>query len=301
MSKKQRKKILILVPLVVFVNLFGFGQTKKELKPTNNRDELITIISGKTRSYYSLDRKKPSTISLRGPGKLRVITRGRFVPGEAETITYRLLFRVDGGEQQFAEFKNVKRSKLAHYQNGSLGDPGLLEDFHIYLGRGFHSIELNLDNGSIPVAARYLFTSEKEEKRNWISFCPLQPSEPVDLITRETITHYYRFSLQNPLRAKVIGPTELRVFTRVENQYQMKGRVHYRIQVIENGEVINTYQLNSRRSQVTIYKKEKDLVPGKAREFIIHVPEGEHAYEIIPLDKDKKTMLGRFFLPEEDL
>jgi len=81
----------------------------------------------------------------------------------------------------------------------------------------------------------------------------------------------------------------------------MKGRIHYRIQIRENGKVINTYQLNSRRSEITVYKDDNELVPGKACEFVIIVPKGKHLYEIVPLDQDKNTVLGRFLMPEKDV
>ncbi len=62
-------------------------------------------------------------------------------------------------------------------------------------------------------------------------------------------------SSKKPLKIKITGPTTLRVFNRVENHYQMKGRIDYRLQVKEDGKVKNTYQLSSVRSDVTVYKK----------------------------------------------
>ena len=99
----------------------------------------------------------------------------------------------------------------------------------------------------------------------------------------------------------MIGPTELRVFTRIENHYQMRGRIHYRIQVKSQEKVVNTYQLSSVRSEVTTYENNKKLIPGKAREFVIDVPDGRHTFEIAPLDKDKGTVLGRMLIPEKSV
>ncbi len=107
--------------------------------------------------------------------------------------------------------------------------------------------------------------------------------------------------MEKPLKVEINGPTELRVLTRIENHYQMKGRIHYRVQVKENGHLTSTYQLNSRRSEIAVYKYDKELIPGKACEFVIDVPKGRHTYEVLPLDKDKKTLLGRFLLPKKDV
>jgi len=107
--------------------------------------------------------------------------------------------------------------------------------------------------------------------------------------------------MEKPLKVDIIGPTELRVLTRTENHFQMKGRINYRVQVKENGSVINTYQLYSKVSEVAVYKDEKDLIPGVACEFVIYVPKGNHVYEIVPLDKDKSTLLGRLLIPVKDV
>jgi len=277
------------------------GGKPKYLKPTNFQKKVTHIISGKTRYYYSLNTEKPSTINIQGPGKLRVLTRGRFIPKEEDKIGYEILYSVDGGEQKKVKKNAVARSKTATYLKGSLGVPGQLKDFEIELGRGYHTIEFKLKEEKIPVAVRYKFTPIREKKQEWIAFSPIQPSEPVDLISRETTVNYYRFSMEKPLKVEINGPTVLRVLTRIENHYQMRGRIHYRMQVKENDKVINTYQLSSRRSEIAVYKNDKELIPGKACEFVIDVPKGRHSYEILPLDKDKSTILGRFLLPKKDV
>ncbi|OQX75331.1 MAG: hypothetical protein B6D64_11865 [Bacteroidetes bacterium 4484_276] len=261
----------------------------KYLKPTNHQKKVTTIVSEKSRSYYSLDHEKPSVISVRGPAILRVLTRGRFVPDAGTKIKYDILYIIDGGEQKKENISGAVRSKSATYLNGTLGVPGQLIDFEIELGRGDHTIEFLLEDLEVPVAVRYKLIPTKAKKQEWIAFSPMQPSEPVDLISRETSVNYYRFSIENPLKISINGPTELRVMTRIENHYHMKGRIHYRLQVKENDKVLNTYQLSSRRSEVAVYKDNKDLIPGKAREFVINVPKGKHTYEILPLDQDAES------------
>lgn len=292
--------------LLMLAFLIGAGASAQQyksrsIKPGNYQEKVITISGEKKRSYYGLNTESASLISVSGPGILRVITRGRFIPSEEEEIDYKVVFLVDGGDVNDKKFKDVKRSKSATYQDGSLGVPGQLKDFEIDLGRGDHSIEFKLENNDNQVACRYIFTPVKPKKLEWISFCPKQPSEPVDLLSRESSVTYYRFSNETPLMVEVNGPTMLRVLTRIENHYQMKGRILYRVQVKKNNEVINTYQLSSRQSEVAGYKEKVDLIPGKACEFVIEVPKGRHKYEVVPLDKDKSTVLGRFLLPVKDV
>lgn len=273
------------------------------LRPTNFQKRVTHIILGNNRSYFSLSQNKPSVINVRGPGKLQVMTRGRFPTDTKKSIAYEVIYTIDGGELQKVRFSGIKQSKTASYLNKELGRPGTRQDFEIVLGRGHHTIEFKFQNSLTPVAARYRFTPTRAKKQEWISFSPLLSVEPVHLLANEQVIHYYRFSSKVPLIVEMNGPTELRVMTRIENHYTMKGRIHYRIRVKENGKVRNTYQLSSVRSEVTTYKEDenKELVPGKAREFVIKVPRGKHKYEISLLDKDKSTILGKLLIPKKDV
>ena len=300
----MKKNLLLLLLLVFLGSSWAIAQkssSKKTLKPTLFNEKVAIKSGDKTRSYYALDATKVAMVSLKGPGVLRVITRCAFVEGQKDKLNYEVLYTVDGGEQQTVKIKGAQRASKASYQDASMGTPGQLEDFEIELNRGDHSIQFLAVNGQAPVAVRYFFSAGKVIKKKWIAFNPVKPTEPVDLITRENIVSYSRFSLDKPLKVELIGPTQVRVLTRVENHYTMRGRIQYRIQVKENDEVINTYSLSSKRSQVTVYSDNKELLPGTACEFVIDVPKGKHTYEIMPLDKDKSTVLGRFLIPENDV
>lgn len=292
--------------LLIFLLLVPFSVTRakyktRSLKPRNAGKGIATVISGKTRYYYPLSAKSASIISLRGPGELRVITRARFKPGEKDKVKYKIWYRLDGGKAKEKKFGGVKRSKKATYRKGTLGVPGQLKDFIIPVSSGFHTLEIKLSEAKTPVAARYLFTPKKQKKRHWIPLTPLSFVEPVDLIAREEVVHYFRFSPQKPLKFEINGPTEVKILTRIENHYNMKGRIQYRLQVKRDGKIVNTYLLSSKRSEITSYKTNSKLIPGKAREIFIEVPKGRHVYEIIPLDKDKSSVLGRILFPKKDV
>lgn len=298
------RKSFIIFPLLLLALVTASAQTglsSKTIKPSGFQKKIVTVISEKSRSYYALSTVEASMINVQGPGVLKVNTRGQFRPGENEVIKYTVLYTVDGGVQQSKTITGIERSKKAVYQDGALGVPGELNTFEIELSRGYHNIEFKLKDNTFNVAARFVFTPARLKKQEWQAFSPMLPSEPVDLISRENTTEYYRFSMDKPLRVEIIGPTELRVLTRTENHYQMKGRINYRVQVREKGTVINTYQLFSKISEVAVYKDLQNLIPGTACEFVIYVPQGTHVYEISPLDRDKGTLLGRILIPEKDI
>ncbi len=297
----MKKLLPILLSLLIISGSLSAQTSKKKsgIKPSGFVQKENIVVSEKERAYYKLDPTQPAVIKLIGPGKLTVITRGQFKPGEIEKMKYSILYTINGGAQKTKTFSNVSVSTKAKYSDPKKGNPGQSQEFIIDLGRGNHSIEFKIPDGKITVDCRFSFTPVKEKKMDWIAFSPKTPVEPVNIITKETATTYYRFSLEKPLKLEVNGPTEIRVFSRIENHFQMKGRINYRLQVKENGQVINTYQLSSVHSGVAFYEENKSLIPGKACEFLIEVPKGRHTYEIVPLDKDKNTVLGRLLIPKK--
>ncbi|MEM8963879.1 MAG: hypothetical protein AAGD38_20515 [Acidobacteriota bacterium] len=273
------------------------------LLPTSpaQAESIPIFVSGQDRPYELLDTTRPVLETVRGPGELRIVSRARFKPNTPDRLRYSLMLRIDGGEPMEIRYDNVKRSRTAMFRDGTLGVPGRLMDYRVDLGRGYHNIEILPGPNNPPIFYRVLFEPRRAQKRNWVAMTPIGGSELVELVVRERLYAYYRNPVGQGFTIDVIGPTELRVFTRTENTPEMRGRIHYRIQVLADGDVINTFQLSSRRSQITTYHKEDSLVPGTAAEIVIPVGSGRHRLELVPLDPDKSTLLARFMLPREDL
>ncbi len=294
-------KLTLLSLLLLITGYTGvvLSQTKA-LKPLNSKNTLVVIESGNQKTYYRLQQKDPSVLLVKGPGTLQVLTRIIINPENTDKL-YSLNYKIDGGELQKADYSDVQKSNKDKLVGNSPGSPGKTKILEIELGPGEHTLEFNSGKGNASVVARYLFKKTKEKKVNWVLLSPVPPNEPVDLVTRENVIHYYRFSEKKPLKIKINGPTTLRLLTRFENHYDMKGRIDYRIQLKENGKIIHTYLLSSTYSEVTAYKTNLKLVPGKANEFFIQVPSGRHNYTIVPMDKDKNTILARVLFPKKDV
>ncbi|MFH1121520.1 MAG: hypothetical protein V1775_17005 [Bacteroidota bacterium] len=298
------KRIHLLLPALLLFITVSIAQSPgkhKYLRPVNSLEPISIVIDGKAKDYYSLSPKLPSLIRMTGPGKLRLLTRGQFLPGQPGKIKYEIIYTIDGGTPLTFRANGVQRSINASYIKGTMGVPAQMEDFEISLGPGQHSIEFRLNRNNSPVAARFAFTPVNSRKKEWIAITPANNQEVVELVSKETMISYYRFSPEKPLKIELTGPTELQVLTRAEFQYRMRGTIHYRIQVKMDNKVINSYQLSSKRSEIASYKSNKQLVPGKGNEFVILIPRGKHTIEMSPLDKDKNTILGRLLIPKKDV
>jgi hypothetical protein len=298
----NRLKIFVIaLLLLLFADPISADSKTKLLKPKNAKEKVTIIISGKNRSYYPLIQKESLVVTTKGPGKLKIITRAQIKSQQKKIVNYSVYYSLNGSPKVKAEFDDVNQDVKSKFKNEALGSPGTGEELILELGRGEHTIEVWQASTNPQVVARFLFTPTKETKINWVSLSVLYPNEPVSLVTNEDLVTYYRFSSKKPLKIRITGPTTLRILSRVENQYQMKGRINYRLQVKEDGEIKNTYMLSSVRSEVTVYRKGCGRIPGKAREIVVYVPKGKHIYEVIPLDKDKDTILARVLFPKKDV
>jgi hypothetical protein len=295
------KLLLIVLSLLIPFSFTLAGSNTKVLKPKNANSKTTIIISGKNRSYYPLRFDNPTIVTAKGPGTLKIITRAQINSQSKNALDYTIFYRINGTEKINADFKSIERDRKAKFKDKSLGFPGTGESIEVELSRGDNTIELWRAAENPGLYARFLFTEIKGKRIVWVSMSPMIPNEPVSLVTNEEAVTYYRYSEKKPLKIKVTGPTTLKVLSRIENHYQMKGRINYRLQVKEDGTVKNTYQLSSVRSDVTVYKKGCGKTPGKANEIVITVPGGTHIYEINPLDKDKSSILAKILFPKKDV
>ena len=296
---KQNYILLFLITVsLMSTNLYPESDL---IVPKKIKKKVSLIISGKKRSYYVIPNNGSSSlIMVKGPGNLRILTRAEVNPVSNHGPDYSVFYKIDGGKEIKVRVENVQKSYNAKFSKNKKNILCISKSIRLDLGRGEHTIEIRTDYKKNLIVGRYLFKRIKPKKVDWIAINPVSAMEPVELITREDITLYYRFSSSHPLEIEIIGPTKLRIFTRFENSYKMKGRINYRLKATCNGKDLNTFLLSSVRSVVTVYSDNKNLLPGKVKEIFIDVPKGKHHYKIIPLDKDKGTILGRVLFPKKD-
>jgi hypothetical protein len=301
-SHNSKSNIYLLTLLLLLISGSVLAESKtKVLKPKNSKEKITIVISGKNRSYYDLSKTEPLVVTVKGPGRLKILIRSQINSKRESSANFAVNYSIDGMPKINEKFRNVEKDVKAKFADESLGTVSEAENVVIELGRGEHTLEMWRTASNDRLVSRFLFTPIKENKISWVSMSPMYPNEPVSLVTNEDLVTYYRFSLKKPLKIRITGPTTLRILSRVENRYQMKGTINYRLQVKENGKVKNTYLLNSNRSEVTVYRKNCGRTPGKAKEIVIYVPKGTHVYEVLPLDKDKDTILARVLFPKKDV
>jgi hypothetical protein len=268
-NQKIYKMFFLILAFLAGTVLSGAAPKTKVLIPKYANGSISIIVLGKSYKYYPITIDEPSVLTTRGPGKLKIITRGHINSQDEKRLSYNIYYRINGTEKIKVEFNGVKPDDKASFKDVSLGFPSVGENIIIELSRGEHTIELWSGSEFSKICTRVLFTEIKEKKIDWVSLSPMYPNEPVSLVTNEDVVSYYRYSAAKPLKVRITGPTILRVLNRVEFDYKMKGKMSYRVEVKEDKKVKNTYMLCTDRSDVTRYKKDGKRTPGKANEIVI--------------------------------
>lgn len=300
---KNSKHILTMFFLICMITTTPsvVAQSKARLiKPINEASRIKIIVNKKPRTYYSLFENKESILRLNGPGKLILYTRPHFANKNDNSGNYQISYTLNDGKEKTLTVKSVNPSSNAKYPKGVLGIPGSARKFEINIPIGTSQIKFKLIANNKPVAIRYIFKSVKL-KLNWIDYTPRTYESVCDIITNEMISSYYKYSKKKPLEINVNGPTQIKVYTRLGFNYKMSGVVNFRLQILENGQTINTYQLSNKQSEVSIFKKEKDLTPGKASKFVINVPAGKHSYQIIPMEEINSGIFSKLMIVRGDV
>lgn len=288
---------VLLTGLVSAGSAHAAGKKRVVLRPLRSGPEVTILVAGKRRTYHQLSATQSSVVEVIGPGELTILTRAR-ISATAGEMGYGLIYTVDETAPQALDVESAEPASNAAYAEGVAGQPAEAEVLTLTFRQGRHRVTVWLRDSLPEVSARYLFAPRKAMKIRWIAMSPMPPVEPVDLIAGDQTIHCYRFSKERPLKISIIGPTRLRILTRLENTFNMKGRINYRIQVRQKDQVVQTFQLSSRRSETTQYKGGTKLVPGRVREIVLVVPKGLQEYEIVALDRH--TILGQVLFPQKD-
>jgi hypothetical protein len=292
---------ILFLSFALFLTQNAEAQSKSGAKkPINNAAKVKISVNNKIRTYYALEKGNESILRLSGPGKLKLYTRAHFADKNDKAAVYTIAYSINGGKEQKLKVTNEEPAKNSTYPPGMLGIPGKSKRFEVDVPIGTNHIKFRLIDNNKPVAIRYIFKAVKTNY-DWITFAPRKYEGVYEIITNETVSVYYKFSKNNPLSVNVIGPTQVMLYNRLAFDQHMDGSVHYRMQVKENGKVINTYQLSNRLSDVSFFKEMKNVTPGKASKIVINVPEGKHTYEIVPLEDFKSGVYSKLMIIKDDV
>lgn len=270
------------------------------LKPADSAGEVCLAVKGETFDYALLDRAKPAVLEVRGPRKIKIVSRYLFGPGDAGTGVYTLRVLMDGEEVLRRSYSSPLLAGAARCTGG--GEAAALRSTTLRVPTGRHQIQVYAEvEGEGRAAARF-FREVKRAKAKDVAFAPERYGAVSELqFASGSTSTYYLFSAESPLGFSVTGPTTLKVYTRLDFDHRMNGAQAYALELLRDGVSVNTYHYQTDKLSSAHYLKRPLILPGERKVLRIPVPRGRHHYELRCVRPEACGIAAQILIPEADV
>ncbi len=286
---------VILLSFLLLPNAGAAGRKAVTIVPDNCTPLSLTVY-GKERDYCLLGKKAPVKFEIDGPGKLTVISRLKLPATSSGFEKYTLRLK-EGSREVKSQTTQADRSDATF--TGSDGVPGKSRKLVVTIPEGSFSYELSLDDSPLQAAVRIQWQPSRRQKL--VALEPLSYDRIVTANIQENRLVYYVASKERPVQLRIVGPAALTVSVRLNYDVSMKGKQKFSVLVAEGGKVVQQSPLSTTKSTGLSYEEWKDVVPGKAVDMIIDVPNGEHVFTFSPGETSSQSIALRFAIPKKAL
>jgi hypothetical protein len=298
----KRLIIIILLALIAaFVSIALATSGFRYHKPSAFDKDQQLVISGKTRHYFILEGDSQIDVAVDGPSKLKVMSRLALAQN-TNSSDYAYEYLLDDGKNAKQISHKTTPSTVAEYSDKRVASIGVLRTHVIEVPGGKHTYKFRLPQGiSQTIYMRFSRqTNEFTDGTPVIAMTPFEFTSSVDIVTQEQSYTYYRVGEKDRVVLKLVGPSTLKVLSRIEYDPNMQGKQKWKVQVLEDGAQKRVYSLSSSKSDVHAYRETTNLVPSRAETFYVEVPAGEHVYEF-KLPENHRSSIFRFLMPKSQL
>ena len=294
--KKVITAITALTALTTLLALPASGADWKSFRPAEHAGRTTISVSGKELTYYGLTEDEPLTFSVEGPTRIKVLTRVR-VPNDRESVAYGVSVARDGIHQETVD-KEAYPKDGAFYVAFNHFRPGVIRRVYIDVPTGRHGYALTVA-GEHRVDARLFERAESRPSR--VSIAPTGHGSVETLYYRDKELTYYLLTGESPVVLDVVGPTSVKVNTRLLYDATMLGDQTYVVGVKEGDDPECLYRIDAEPSQTVVMRDRADVIPGALRHFMLEVPRGAHTYEFRLADTVAGGVAVKFYIPRGDL
>jgi len=268
----------------------------KSFRPADHSAKISISVEGKERTYYHFTVDEPLTFSVEGPTRVKILTRVR-VPNDRETVEYGVSISRDGVHVETVE-KEAYPKESAFYVAFMNFRPGVIRRIYIDVPTGRHGYELRAVGG--PSVDARLFESARS-KPSLVSIAPRDYDSVETLYYRDKELTYYLMTKDALVVLDVIGPTSIKVNTRMLYDATMLSKQTYIVGVRAPGAPEDLYKIDGEPSQTVVLRDRSDVIPGALRHFVLEVPKGAHTYEFRLVDAAAGGLAVKFYIPRGDL
>lgn len=288
---------LLLAVTLAAAGAAGAAPRWRLVEPTRSAGEACITVGGEAVPYVLLTEDVPAVVRVRGPRRLKIVTRHLAPPADGGEASY-VVHAVVDGRVDVDRPERAPRAGSARSCAGAV-PAGALRRSYVSVPSGWHDVELTVSGG--PVAARVL--RERTTRRTvWTAYAPERFAGVghLEFDSGERST-YYRFGADQPLGFKVSGPTDVEVWVRLDFDHTMNGVQPFGLAVLLDGEPWRNFHFDSDRLDSAVWIERPDVLPGERKTLRLKVPEGSHKVEIRCLKPETCGLAAKIRIPERSI
>jgi hypothetical protein len=281
--------ILVILPVGLIV-VYGYSVKGESsvLRPTDCKEAVKIQVGEKLRTYYTLRADEPLTLNIRGPARLRAITRVDFNTAISRARDYKIKVYMDQSNECLAFEKKSKPSFISKFADVENKTPGKIRNIYLDIPEGKHNLVFCLDTNKSDSSVRMRFLVNRESEsailerkmKKWSFVRPKKYKEHIVLYIENNKRDYYRFGTGAPLEIEARGPAVLKILTRLEFSDMVQKRCDYNLKVYEDNKFKTEHFFQTKRASKVAYAKDTGLNAGVKGLFLLEVPKGQHRYSI---------------------
>jgi hypothetical protein len=272
----------------------------KSIKPSSHAGRVELSVDSRTLSYYAFDSDEGLSFAVDGPNRVKVLTRLRIDrAGECHIgpAPYTVDVVRDGVLVESVEKTSVPSSHASYVDLPGFA-PGRIRRVYIDVPSGRHAYSLSISGDGI-VDARVFVAADDRPKL--VSLAPTTYAEAVVLYYRDKELTYYLLTNDTGVTLDVVGPTTVKVNTRLLFDSTMSKTQTYTLAVREDDGAERMYKIEARPSETVVLRDRTDVIPGALRSFELEVGAGLHNFEFRLADVMADELALKFYIPRGDL
>ncbi|MFH1841880.1 MAG: hypothetical protein ABIF77_01620 [bacterium] len=254
--------------------------TWRSLRKIDDTGSVALRSAGQEFNYCLLVGETPTTFEIRGPRRLKIISRYLFGPDDPPEQVYTVRVLSDGKEILRKAFTGREKPELqVAGENG--GSVSTLHRCYVEVGTGLHTIQVFGETaGDGRIAARFFRQTQARDVPT-TTFAPESFANIYSLhFASGAQSTYYHFDADQPLVFMVNGPTTLTLYTRLDFDHTMNGSQSYSLEVSCDNEVWQTFHYHTDKLSSAHYLERQDILPGERKSMRIPVTKGSHRFTI---------------------
>jgi len=260
--------------------------------------QISLVIGDNVSPYYKLVVDSAAYVRVTGPGELKFVTRFSIPTGARRDA--RCSIKVSDGVKRVAEIDTTVGASDATWQDEPFR-PGKAFRFSVKVPEGEHRYRVDLTSPVKSFAGvRYLFSTGGGRQ-------PKSPVYPIDMLgatsiaLKEKLVDFFLADTVRPVKVRVIGPTRLRIVTRLAYSGVMKGPQKYSVLIAIDSKPASQQALETSKSPATFFTNHKEWSVGKSHTVYTNIPEGAHEVSVLLRSTLAPAMAVRFTIPKEDI